>query len=207
MKKIIILLLVSASIISLFTSCASSTKMAGSWQNEEYNGKINKVLVLALAKQDWNRKAFEYTLRDEFKDYGLEAMATLDVITVDHKIEKETFAKYFKDKDIDAVTVSRVIGVDEKETQVYNSMYTIPYGYYNGFSTFYFNVYDYVYNPGYKITSETVRIETNLYDAKNGNLIWSGISESLDPDDIFDLIDNVSKLIVKEFDSLGYIKK
>lgn len=206
-KKIITLLLVSVTIITLVSSCAPSTQMAGSWKNEEFKGDINKVLVLAIAKQTWSRKAFEYTLRDDFKAYGIEALATLDVISSEQKISKGTFNKFFKDKNIDAVVVSRVVGVDEKQTQVYNDMYVLPYGYYNGFHSFYFATYDYIYNPGYTVTNETVRIETNLYNAHDSSLIWSGISESLDPDDAFDLIDSVSKIIISELDNLGYIKK
>lgn len=205
--KLFVMLSITFFTISLMQSCAPSTQMAGSWQNKEFNGKINKILVLGIAKQDWGRKVFEYTLRDAFIDYGIESMATLDVITVDHKIAKETFKKYFNDKNIDAVIVSRVIGVDQKQTQVYNDMYTVPFGYYNSFGSFYFNAYDYIYNPGYSVTSETVRIESNLYSAEDGKLIWSGISESVEPDDAFDLIESVSDVIVKELNNLKIIQK
>lgn len=208
MKKLILFLLLCASILFSLQSCAPSTNMAGSWKDPEYVKKdINKILTLAIAREAWGQKAFEYTLRDGFIDYGVEAIATIDQLPHGSKIEKGTFEKYFSDQDIDAVIVSRIVDVDEKTLQVYNHMYTIPYGYYNGFHSFYFAAYDYVYNPGYSVKSKTVRIETNLYDAESKKLVWSGISESVDPDDAFELIDKVTSLIIRELDSEGFIKK
>ena len=52
-----------------------------------------------------------------------------------------------------------------------------------------------------------INIEANLYETKEGKLIWGGISETFDPDDALDLIRKSTKSIVREMDFDGLFKK
>ncbi len=45
---------------------------------------------------------------------------------------------------------------------------------------------------------QTVRLATNLYDVKTEKLIWSGKSETLRPDSVNQIIDDVIKVVIKD---------
>jgi hypothetical protein len=57
-----------------------------------------------------------------------------------------------------------------------------------------------VYSPDYLREDTTVRVETNFYVASSsdGELIWTGTSESFNPKSAKKVINGLVKLIVKE---------
>jgi hypothetical protein len=54
------------------------------------------------------------------------------------------------------------------------------------------------HDPGYTYEKVTVVLETNLYDASSGDIIWSGQSNTLDPGGVNDVIEPTTALIVEE---------
>ena len=71
------------------------------------------------------------------------------------------------------------------------------YGYYG-------SVYPRVYTPDYLREDKTVRVETNLYStsAAEGELVWSGISDSFNPNPkkAAKSINAVVQVVVKELE-------
>jgi hypothetical protein len=63
-------------------------------------------------------------------------------------------------------------------------------------------VYPVVYSPGYLVKDKTVRVETNLYAVKppDGELIWTGTSETFNPGSAHQVIKPLVSLIVKELE-------
>jgi hypothetical protein len=63
-----------------------------------------------------------------------------------------------------------------------------------------------VHNPGYTYTNVTVTLETNLYDASNENIVWSGRSATFNPGDVRDVINPTAKLIVQNLIDEGLVQ-
>jgi len=102
---------------------------------------------------------------------------------------------------IDAVLVSRLIKVDKNITYVPGQPY-YPYPYYSTFYGYYGAIYPMVYSPGYLKEEKKVRIETNLYSAAtpDGELVWTGVSDTFNPSSTKKAIEGVVKLVVKELE-------
>lgn len=85
--------------------------------------------------------------------------------------------------------------------------YAIPYAYYRSFYGYYGMVYRQVYSPDYLREDTTIRIETNSYAATppDGELIWAGTSDSLNPKSAQKVIDGVVRLIAKELKKQGIL--
>ena len=62
-----------------------------------------------------------------------------------------------------------------------------------------------VYSPDYLREDRTVRIETNLYATATpeGELAWTGISDSFNPSSAAKAIDVVVKVVVKRLEKEG----
>ena len=206
MKKSRIILFILITIGStLFISCGGGTKVLGTWKNDQITiNKIDKILLIGVAKDPWVRKMFESELKEEFLDYGVEAVSSLEIVSPDEKITKENFEIYFGKENFDAALVTHVVAENIERTRVYN--YTPSYGYY-GFYGYYNSVYTYAYNPspGYIVEQKNVNLETNVFDINSKELAWSAISETFDARRASDIIDPVVQIIVDEMQADGLI--
>lgn len=74
--------------------------------------------------------------------------------------------------------------------------------YYNTFYGYYGAVYPVMCSPGYLQVDKTAQIETNFYSAAkpDGELIWTGTSDTVNPRSPLKAIDAISKLIVQELE-------
>jgi hypothetical protein len=118
------------------------------------------------------------------------------------KIDLDYLRTQIREHQVDAVVVSRLVKVDKNVTYIPGQNYVIPYGYYNSFYGYYGAVYQQVYTPDYLREDTTVRIETNLYATTppDGELIWTGTSDTFNPKSAHKVIDALVKLVVKELE-------
>ena len=146
----------------------------------------------------------ESELKEEFADYGVEAVSSLEIVSPDEKITKENFEIYFGKENFDAALVTHVVAENIERTRVYN--YTPSYGY-SGFYGYYGSVYTYAYapSPGYIVEQKNVNLETNVFEINSKELAWSAISETFDAKRASDIIDPVVQIIVEEMQSDGLI--
>jgi hypothetical protein len=102
---------------------------------------------------------------------------------------------------IDGVLVSRLVKIDKNITYVPGQPF-YPYPYYNTFYGYYGTVYPMVYSPGYLKEEKKIRIETNFYSTAGpeGELVWTGMSDTFNPSSTKKAIDSVVKLVVKELE-------
>lgn len=59
------------------------------------------------------------------------------------------------------------------------------------------------YEPGYTRVDRIVRIETSLYSITQGRRLWSGVTRTLNPADVPDLVDEVAHAIGRELEAQG----
>ncbi|MEN8193749.1 MAG: hypothetical protein ABFS12_13080, partial [Bacteroidota bacterium] len=87
MKNFRLTLLLLLVVISfILVSCGSGSKVLGTWKNEQITiNKIDKILLIGVAKDAWVRKMFEGELKEEFLDNGVEAVSSLEIVSPDEK--------------------------------------------------------------------------------------------------------------------------
>jgi hypothetical protein len=198
-KKLIVLALVLA--MAGFAN-AKSTKLVASWKNPQYSAtKFHRVLVLGMSAKPGTRADFEDALSKLVASTGVEAVPGNTILLRPEGTQLnldylKTQVKTFK---IDAVIVSRLVKVDKNVTYIPGGPYLMP-PYYGSFYGYYSNIYPVVYSPDYLRTDTTVRVETNVYavNSGEGQLLWSGVSDTFNPRSVEKAIDGLSKLIVKE---------
>jgi hypothetical protein len=76
--------------------------------------------------------------------------------------------------------------------------FAVPFPYYNTFYGYYGSLYPVVYSPDYLQVEKKVHIETNLYltSTQEGQLLWTGITDTLNPSDVHKAIKGLVKLVV-----------
>ena len=197
-------------IITIFVSCSSTkTDIIGEWQDDTYQkGNIQKVLLLGIVSKEKPllRRNFEDGMTKAFRDAGINATPSMDIMPYDVAIDSTTFEKYFKDLQLDAVVVSRLVAVDSERDYTAGYLYTIPYNSYYGFYGYYYAGVSMANSSGYLSQDVVVVLETNIYETSNKRLIWSGVSETVQPDKASDVINSFSSELVGRLKSQDYFK-
>ena len=201
-KKMLVVGLVFA---GLTVGYCKSTKLLTSWKNPNYAGQpFHKILVIGMSNNPATRADFEDALSLKIARNGVDAIPgnTILLRPGTGKLDLDYIRAQVRENHIDAVVVSRLVKVDKSVTRIPGQSYVIPYGYYRSFYGYYGTVYQQVYTPDYLREDTTVRIETNLYatTSPDGELIWTGTSDTFNPKSAHKVIDALVKLVVKEFE-------
>jgi hypothetical protein len=180
-----------------------ATKLLASWKNPDYSGsKPRRILVIGMSENPEVRADFEDDLSSALANDGLEVIPGNTILfrPDSAELEPDYLRAQIRDFKIDAVLVSRLVKVDKKTTYIPGHSYVVPYGYYQSFYGYYHTAYRQVYSPDYLREDTTVRVETNFYAANlsDGELIWTGMSDSFNPKSAKKVIDGLVKLVVKE---------
>ena len=181
---------------------AKSTMLVASWKNPQYSGPtFHRILVIGMSAKPGVRADFEDVLAKLVARDGVEAIPgnTILLRPEGTKLDLGYLKTQVKEFKIDAVIVSRLVKVDKNVTYIPGQPY-VPYPYYGSFYGYYGAVYPVVYSPDYLREDTTVRVETNVYAVRgtDGELVWTGVSDTFNPSSADKVIDGLSKLVVKE---------
>ncbi len=126
---------------------------------------------------------------------GASALASYQLIPDEDALEKEQIVEAIDGREIDGVLITRLVSEDKRQRHVQpRSVGPVGYGYYGH----YYRSYNAVYSHGYLVEDTIVTLETNLYSATTEELIWSGTTESFDPESVTQIIDELAKLVVQK---------
>ena len=179
-----------------------STKLVASWKNPQYSGPaFHRILVLGMSAKPGVRADFEDALSKLVAREGVEAIPgnTILLRPEGTKLDLDYLKTQVREFKIDAVIVSRLLKVDKTVTYTPGQPY-VPYPYYGSFYRYYGAVYPVVYSPDYLREDTTVRVETNVYAVRgsDGELVWTGVSDTFNPSSADKVIDGICRLVVKE---------
>jgi hypothetical protein len=182
----------------------AAVKLEFSWKNANYTGNgFKNILVLAI-----NGRA---SARADYEDRMVKEMTRPGVIVVQSytlmprpdatPINMTDLRGYVHDQKFDAIVVSRLIKYEKKTTVVQGDDFPF-YPYYGTFYGYYGAIAPIVYDPGYLQTDTKAQVETNFYatDKPDGELIWSGTTDTMNPRNTTSAIDGIVKILVKEFE-------
>ena len=185
--------------------CGATTNLTGMWEDPELTeGEFKKVMIIGLSDQEGRRRAFEDEMKKQFESKQVDAVASSEHMPLDDEMIEEAFKRYCEGLGIDAILVSRLVGVDQKVSYSPGYTYAVPYGYYNGFYGYYATSWGVVSSPGYLSTYEVANVETNLYRASDHKLVWSGVSETFNYSDALDRIQSFSRSVVPQLVKKGF---
>jgi hypothetical protein len=181
---------------ALLAACGTVTKIPNAWRNPAHEGApFQKVFVIGVGKNDLNRRLFEDQFAAVLSAGGAVASPSYGALPQSERLTEAQVRGAIEGDDYDGVIVTRLLGVEEETEYVRPRTYTVPrhHGYYG----YYGSSWDVVHEPGYFETHTIVRLETNLYDVGTGELVWSGQSETFNPDSLEDIIDSATQAVAK----------
>ncbi len=229
MKKISVAYL---GIVLLLTSCGSTKQIniVNAWMNKEAlkDRPVKKVYIMCLFNNSSMVGALEHALEEEatsrrYTTYG-------NSYSFPYKIDDPEMAKSLvlekvKSLECDAIFITAVksvrsetyyvstssVGVGVRGYYPYNNGYNPYNGYQANYNSYYSGYYSETSLSGYYATDKLYFIESNLYDTKTLQLLWSVQSKSYNPTDAEkvskEYCDELFKLLEKEPDFRGRREK
>ena len=197
----------------LTTVSAKSIKIVTSWFNPKYEGQtFHKVLVIGVAQNLEVRADFEDVMASKIARPGIDTIPGNQILLRPDpkaKPDLDYLRAQIRDHHIDAVVVSRLLKIDRKVTSIPSSTYIAPFPYYYSFYGYLGAVYPVIYDPGYEREDTTVSVETNVYATSkpDGDLVWTGVSDSFNPKSAKKVADGLVKEVPRQMEKDGLLPK
>ena len=192
-------ILFSLLLIFAAASCATTT-LTKVWKDPNFGtGTIKKMMVVGIAKDPATRRLFEDTFAQSLAAHGVSVIKSYEVITLEELNNKKGAAEKIRALGADAVLATRLINKETVETYYPSWSYGMWGGYYGmGYSS--------MIDPGYIVSEQVAKLETNVYDIKTGKLVWTALSDTwLDAGEQDRLISDFIGVMVKRMTKDGLI--
>ena len=193
-------------LIAVTAASGKSIRMVTSWFNPKYEGEtFHKILVIGVAQDLKVRADFEDEMAAQIARPGIQTIPGNQILLRPDgksKPDLDYLRAQIQSNHIDAVVVSRLLKVDKRVTSIPSSMYVVPFPYYYSFYGYLSAVYPVVYEPGYTRQDTTVRVETNVYatNKPDGDLVWTGVSDSFNPKSANKVADGLVKEVPRQME-------
>lgn len=176
----------------ILAGCNNTAHIEKSWRDPEVSvsmAKLKKILVVALLKNESNRRSAEDQLVTMLNGKGV---ASNKYFTGAIPEDKENEARQkLKDDGFDGAIVMRLADVDKDVRYVPGSFNSFPV-YYGKFWGYYRNSWNNFYRPGYYESTKKYTVETNVYSLLRDKLVWSGLTSTVDPGNVEKLIQSTA---------------
>ena len=188
-----------ALITCLFLVSCASSKVTSTWTDPKYRGsQYSNLLVIGAAEKENIRRSFEKKFVEKLEAAGVKAVGSSSVMSKDEKIDKETILAVVEKTGADGVLLTHLVSVKDKEVPSPSGTYQSGANYPYGLTPEIFSATGSGSDSQYYSTRVKVRLETNLYDVKTEQKVWSARSTTLNPKSDTALIDSVIEVLVKD---------
>ena len=196
--------LLLAALLGCALSAVASPKLELSWKNPSYTGgAFHNILVLGLNGQAANRAEFEDRLTAALSRPGTSVYPSYEFLARPDAtpIDMNDFRSLVREQKFDGIVVARLTKRETKSTYVPGEVYA-PVPYYATFYGYYSTLYPVVYSPGYMQTEKVAQVEVNFYSTRppDGELVWTGTTNTFDASSAVKRIKDLSKIICEELE-------
>jgi hypothetical protein len=195
----------------LALSACSSTQFVSTWKApgaQPFDPAGAKVATIVMIKGEAQRRAAEDRLANELSKRGAAAVPMYSLMpTPDDSLDEALAREVLQRSDVTGVVVLRPVSID-KELVADPVAYGDPV--YGGFwGGYYAYGWNHPYGGDVAVanvhTHITVSVETLLYSLRSNELVWAGRSETANPENVDELIDDVMEAAGKELEREGLI--
>jgi len=190
--------LLVACVLSGPLACAS-TRIETQWKDPAARAEdlaFRKVIALAQLEDETARRAAEDELARAIaagpraKARGMQALPAYPLISTAELDDVAAMRAKVEGAGFDGAVVLRLVSDEERVTFVPGR-----------YETMWGRVVS--YDPGYTTVDRILRVETRLYSVAQGKLLWSGVSRTVDPRDLADLVDGIANAVGEELEVQG----
>ena len=191
---------------ALLGSCAASSNLVDMWKDPEApNQPVRDVFVVVVQRDAITRRIWEDAFVKELDRRGVSATpsyrafpaAPPDTDQIDRAVNQRGY---------DGVFIVHRLTTERRRNYVPGYVTTVPVTRFSRWGNAYHTYYHEIYQPGYVENQRVVRYQINVWSAAvEGQMIWSGTTETIDPTSARDASKELSRLVVPELARAGVL--
>ena len=204
MKRLVV---TAVAMVASATVLSAAIKFTSTWKSMDA-GTVNfaskKVAALVISSDDSLRIAGEESLARELSARGMQGVATYRIAPKEELRSADTAKGWFEKAGIEGVVAVRPLSADSRQVHTpgtwVTSNYSTLWGYYGyGWSSFYV--------PGSVQKETVVVVETTIFSVPRNELLWAAASETRNPDDLPQFVEELVKESVKVLQEQGLARR
>ena len=186
----------------LAAGCAPvNTKFKDTWKRPSFSGKVQKIYLIGITRNDKLRKTFEDEFVKQLAQQGVIGIPSYPDLVISGEVKRDELRAKLKAQGTDAALVARLASKEQKSAIYSGARAGYATGgpdgfYYDGFGLYNpqyaYRYYDDHYNGSVSIVTmnpvvehqfQQVGISANLYETESAEVIWSALTETTVGDD------------------------
>ena len=197
--------LLAALLAVLMTACATTGPVSSVWtQPGQTPRQYERLVIFGVTNSPKVRRAYEDNFVKQLQARGVQATAGHELVS-DRNLGRLTrLTEGYAKVRADGVVITHLVTDESPGARPTARIGSVP-DHYRHLVGYFSQVYEEVCTPGYYSDLKSLRLETNLYDAKQERLVWSGRSQPLDPSSERTTISQVIEEIVVQMQRDGFL--
>ena len=198
-------LIASLFVIICLISCSPSTQIEKTWREPGATvtaGPQNKVLVIAMVKDETSRRVIEDALVKRMSQSSATSSYSILPAEMLKGASEEALNQQIKTGGFTHVLMMRLADV-EKETSYVQGTTT---GYYGGYGRYYGYGAGMYSSPGYYVTDKHYFIETAVYSVNPDKLLWTATTKTVNPDKVDKAVNEIADVVTAKMKSDAFLQ-
>jgi hypothetical protein len=199
--------------LGLLVSCTRTedpmTTVPRTWRIPGYKNVVFKdVMILAVTPSDREdvRKAMEDAFVAELSSDYTRARSSWKILPEHKDLTEDKLEAEVRKAGFDSVLLVRNVAVDEDEEYVKPKKYYKRAPKKHRYKNYYRSSYEIINEPGYYKTNKTYRLESNLYQTSDAELVWSSHSKTVNPHSVDEGVKSVSGAVAGKLREEGLVR-
>jgi hypothetical protein len=190
-------------------ACAASTRFTSTWAQPSAQplDPNKKVATVMMSRRESQRRSAELAMADEIRSRGIQAVESFNILPGDAVQDTVLVRRVLVEEGVDAVLVMRVVGKEQQMSYTPGTTYYIAGPYYSSTWGYWGYGWGAAYSPGYMTTQRIVSVESLVYSVSQGRLLWAGVSETTNPEDLDSFIRELVRAVGGDLREKGLIRR
>lgn len=201
--KLFARLLITSLLVMTLTGCASISLQHSAKDATLAAKQYKKLLIVGITDNPERRQIFEEVLASELQKRGVTAIPSYTITGVTEKLTWAAGEEAVRKTGADGAITTRVVSL-KKDTSVNTGFIMTEHGFADGYGV-HVTYATFIHQPVEVILSTRMAIETNLFDAATGRMVWTGTSSAVDPEGIITASRELAEVIFKSMAKDGLI--
>jgi len=173
-------------LVFLFGSAcwSSSTSVEQTWtQHTPRTSQLRQVVTMFGVRDGVLRRIMEDRMTQRLVEIGVRSVPAYRVLTEEDRSTRGRALAKLRAIGYDGVIVTRIVGEPANAPESFDAFVELSWPNSHG---------------DLGTTTTVVRMETSAYSLWDNQLVWSALTRTVEPDDVRDLIDDVTSVLVRE---------
>ena len=200
-------MVVAAGVATLTSLACTTTTFQSTWRAPEAKPlqiQGAKVVGVFLSKSAAVRHKGEDAMARELTARGAQGVPAYTILTDDEAKDPEAAKAKLDSLGFAGAVVMRVVG---RETDVHYAPAVWVGPRYHHFWGYWRWGWGSVWEPQYLAVDKVVKVETLVYSITQDELVWAGVSKTVDPRHVDDLVSDLAKAVADQLAKAGLLKK